>query len=331
MSSFLKICFIFIVVSFYACSSGSGASSSSSLAPQGDPQARQALLVGVNDFAYWIDGPDLAELESSDYDLVVVDYSADGSGDTEFSSAQIQALKDSGKVVLAYMSIGEAEDYRFYFDSAWVDGGGNLTSEAPDYLDALNPDWPGNYKVHYWESAWQTIIFSYLDRIIAAGFDGVYLDIIDAFEYFGPGGDSGLDRASAGEDMIQFVMNIADYARDTKGESSFLIFPQNGASILDESSASDYLEIVDGIGAEDTFYYGDLDDDNDLDLTNADQVTPYLDQFVAEGKIVLSVDYVQDPAKVSDFYQRAQDQGYIPYATVRSLDQLIINAGFEPD
>ena len=25
---------------------------------------------------------------------------------------------------------------------------------------------------------------AYLDRILAAGFDGVYLDIIDAFEYF---------------------------------------------------------------------------------------------------------------------------------------------------
>jgi cysteinyl-tRNA synthetase len=35
---------------------------------------------------------------------------------------------------------------------------------------------------------WQDIIFGdadgYLDRIMNAGFDGVYLDIIDAFEYF---------------------------------------------------------------------------------------------------------------------------------------------------
>jgi len=35
---------------------------------------------------------------------------------------------------------------------------------------------------------WQDIIFdnenSYLKKIIDAGFDGFYLDIIDAFEYF---------------------------------------------------------------------------------------------------------------------------------------------------
>jgi cysteinyl-tRNA synthetase len=51
-----------------------------------------------------------------------------------------------------------------------------------------NPEWEGNYKVKYWEKEWQDIIFgnedSYLQKILDAGFDGVYLDIIDAFEYF---------------------------------------------------------------------------------------------------------------------------------------------------
>jgi cysteinyl-tRNA synthetase len=55
-------------------------------------------------------------------------------------------------------------------------------------MDAENPDWPGNYKVKYWETDWQNIIYknsdSYLNKILTAGFDGVYLDIIDAFEYY---------------------------------------------------------------------------------------------------------------------------------------------------
>ena len=53
---------------------------------------------------------------------------------------------------------------------------------------AENPEWEGNYKVKYWMDDWQAIIFgsssSYLDKILAAGFDGVYLDIIEAFEHF---------------------------------------------------------------------------------------------------------------------------------------------------
>lgn len=50
------------------------------------------------------------------------------------------------------------------------------------------PHWDGNYKVRYWYSEWQDLICgpedSYLSRILNAGFDGVYLDIIDAFDYF---------------------------------------------------------------------------------------------------------------------------------------------------
>jgi cysteinyl-tRNA synthetase len=42
--------------------------------------------------------------------------------------------------------------------------------------------------VKYWEKDWQNIIYgndnSYSKKILNAGFDGVYLDIIEAFEYF---------------------------------------------------------------------------------------------------------------------------------------------------
>ena len=79
------------------------------------------------------------------------------------------------------MSIGEAEDYRYYWDSDWEPG-------HPSWIEEENPDWPGNYKVKYWNSSWQDIIYgngdSYLQKILDQGFDGVYLDIIDAYEYF---------------------------------------------------------------------------------------------------------------------------------------------------
>jgi cysteinyl-tRNA synthetase len=79
------------------------------------------------------------------------------------------------------MSIGEAEDYRYYWQSDWEVGN-------PDWLAEENPDWEGNYKVKYWDSDWQSIFYgndaSYLKKITDAGFNGVYLDIIDAFEYF---------------------------------------------------------------------------------------------------------------------------------------------------
>lgn len=58
------------------------------------------------------------------------------------------------------------------------------------WLVEENPNWPGNYKVRYWMSEWQALFFgsaeAYLNKVLAAGFDGAYLDLIDAFEYFEP-------------------------------------------------------------------------------------------------------------------------------------------------
>jgi cysteinyl-tRNA synthetase len=121
-------------------------------------------------------------VSNTNYDLLIIDLFHK---ETELGSDDIARLKTKAnggeRLVLAYMSIGEAEDYRYYWKNEWKD-------EAPEWLDRENAQWKGNYKVEYWNQDWQTIIFgsenSYLDKIINAGFDGVYLDIIEAFEYF---------------------------------------------------------------------------------------------------------------------------------------------------
>ncbi|MBM4352364.1 MAG: hypothetical protein FJ109_00990 [Deltaproteobacteria bacterium] len=124
----------------------------------------------------------LLAMAQTDYDLFVVDAFFD---DEPLSPEEVEGLKTKAnggrRLVLSYMSIGEAEDYRFYWQESWND-------DPPAWLAAENPDWEGNYKVRYWDPGWQAILLgssdSYLDRILAAGFDGVYLDIIDAFQWF---------------------------------------------------------------------------------------------------------------------------------------------------
>jgi cysteinyl-tRNA synthetase len=104
---------------------------------------------------------------------------------TAYTTSEIEQLKNKAnggkRLVISYMSIGEAENYRYYWQSGW-------NANKPAWLDAENPDWAGNFKVKYWNTDWQNIIYgnenSYLKKILNAGFDGVYLDIIDAFEYY---------------------------------------------------------------------------------------------------------------------------------------------------
>ncbi|MDN5286989.1 MAG: hypothetical protein JWR38_3263 [Mucilaginibacter sp.] len=119
---------------------------------------------------------------ATNYDVLVMDAYYD---QVAFTATEVNALKkkaNGGKrLVISYMSIGEAENYRYYWQKAWKPGN-------PVWLDAENPLWKGNYKVKYWNKDWQNIIYgndnSYLKKIVSANFDGVYLDIIDAFEYY---------------------------------------------------------------------------------------------------------------------------------------------------
>lgn len=120
---------------------------------------------------------------ATNYDLLIMDLFFDEH--TVFTSSEIAQIKSKAnggkRLVLSYMSIGEAEDYRYYWQSSW-------NADPPSWLDSENEYWEGNYKVKYWDAEWQNIIYgndnSYLKKILNANFDGVYLDIIDAFEYY---------------------------------------------------------------------------------------------------------------------------------------------------
>lgn len=142
----------------------------------------QNFLYLINLEKYGSKSQFITAVKATNYDVLIMDLFFNG---VTFSKAEIEQLKNKAnggkRMVVCYMSIGEAENYRYYWNPTW-------NSNAPIWLDSLNPDWPGNYKVKYWNADWQAIIYgnsnSYLEKIIAAGFDGVYLDIIDAFEFY---------------------------------------------------------------------------------------------------------------------------------------------------
>lgn len=120
----------------------------------------------------------LDALRATDYDVVLIDLYYQ---DEELTANDVSSLRTKAnggqRLILCYMSIGEAEDYRYY----WPGLSRSLVYQA-------NPDWPGNYVVKFWEQDWKKVIYgdanSYTAKIINAGFDGVYLDIIEAYETF---------------------------------------------------------------------------------------------------------------------------------------------------
>jgi len=124
----------------------------------------------------------LQALKGSAHDLLIVD--AFFKGDS-LTSADVQELKTKSvggkRLVLAYLCVGEAEQNRFYWQNEWL-------NSPPEWLKIENPQSAGSYQVEYWDSRWQMLIAdssaSYINKIVKAGFDGVYLDKVDCYEDF---------------------------------------------------------------------------------------------------------------------------------------------------
>ena len=121
-------------------------------------------------------------VRATNYDVIIIDAFFNDVQLTKDDVASLKVKANGGtRLVISYMSIGEAENYRYYWQAGWK-------TDNPYFLDKENPDWKGNYKVRYWEKSWQDIIYgnnaSYTKRLLDSGFDGAYLDIIDAYEYY---------------------------------------------------------------------------------------------------------------------------------------------------
>ena len=290
-------------------------------------------LPSLKSWAIQLQNADPDEISHSGFELVVMDYSKDGSEQGKYSPEEIQKIKDAGIIPIAYLSIGEAEDYRFYWKEEW-------NTNPPDWLGKENPEW-GSYAVKYWDKEWKSILHCYLDKIIEQGFSGVYLDKVDEFEYWADtenGEDVHLREEDAAKRMIDLIIDIANYSRSKAG-SDFYIIPQNGERILKYDNGT-LINIISGWAAESLFYNGTKPWNNeDMNWILKNRI-PYLDMVLSKGKPVFSVDYVDDGSgyhginreRIDDYRKKALNRGYIPYVAIsdRELDELNIIGGVQP-
>ena len=143
-------------------------------------------LADAENYLYFIN-PDnytkqqmLDRIATTNYDVILIDLFPKTDNFTSSDMARLKT-KNNGKkrLVIAYMNIGAAENFRYYWQG-WRIG-------SPSWIKKGYPGYPNEYYVEYWHPQWQNIIFgnnsSYLKKIIDAGFDGVYLDNVEAYYY----------------------------------------------------------------------------------------------------------------------------------------------------
>ena len=211
-------------------------------------QTGRRPLLAAKSWYYNLAQIDVDKIAKSDADVLVIDYAKDG-GKTPLTPGDVARLKTkadgSQRIVISYMSIGEAEEFRFYWKPEWT----VTAAPKPSWEIAPNCAWPGAHAVRYWQDDWKAITIgdgdSYLNRIIAAGFDGVYLDRVDMFSYDLVKSKNPNARA----DMIAFVTELATRARAKR--PGFLVIPQNGEDLL---SDRDYRQVIDANSKEDLLY-----------------------------------------------------------------------------
>ncbi len=121
-------------------------------------------------------------LSNTNFDVILMELFFDT--DLPFTSSEIAQLKTKAnggsRKVISYMNIGAAENYRYYWKDNWK-------LHHPRWLKKPYDGYEDEIWVKFWKNDWENIIYkednSYLDKIIDAGFDGVYLDNIEAY-YF---------------------------------------------------------------------------------------------------------------------------------------------------
>jgi len=324
----------------------------------GDGGAPTALpLDEVRFWGYQIQAIDsdgaIDALAASRYDMLVLEPTRTDSElldfDTESMVERLKATRAHDgvhrKLIIAYVDIGEAEDWRWYWtwskepEEVQVPEDVDLPSDWPAYIVARDPDgWVGNYPVAYWALEWKDIIIygenrdttdardytSAIDELILDGFDGIYLDWVEGFENVHVIAAAEAEGLDPRQEMIAFIAELRAYARQRDPE--FLVIQQNAAALID--GHPDLLDQIDAIAQEGVWYDGVAGDDwddvdgyffNEQDLT--DEYIGFLDQYLAAGVPVFVCEYaLQENA--ADAYERAEAEGYVPYVTRRSLGRL---------
>ncbi len=261
----------------------------------------------------------IQKLAASGRDWIVLD--AYFSGTAPWTQADLNAIRIArpGRKIIAYLSIGEAENYRPYWQNAWVKNGA-LTAAAPAWLLAENPDWPGNFKVKYWAADWQAIMLPAIASAMASGFDGVYLDIVDGFETFEQDGKEFInDRAnpetkqSYRRDMVDWMKAIA--SRTRAKNPAALVIPQNGSQLV---AHADFLETISGIGIEDLFTNGHKLQPK----SHTSEVVGHLGKITKAGKPALLIEYPTIAERQDAVKKHAHENGMTWLITDRQLKTL---------
>ncbi|MCE4625123.1 MAG: endo alpha-1,4 polygalactosaminidase [Desulfurococcales archaeon] len=211
--------------------------------------------------------------EASQFEIVIVD-------PDETPNQTIEGLHSYGRKVLAYINIGYAENWRDYWN----------TSGLQDIVHG-ETEYEGEYYVEYWSTLWHNIILEAVDEALSSGYDGVYLDNVDAYqaiEEISPPWAEGVDLKQA---MIDLIALISGHVKSSNPEG--LVYVNIGGALRDLDGGSSIAQYIDGYIREEVLYYSvDVCTNRVADPFNALIDEGYLAKGTLSGLDVNVVEFV---------------------------------------
>ncbi len=329
---------------------------------------RYNLLASISHWFYYLDFEPteaiINAIENSTYDMVVIEPIFTDKENTNFEISSVVNRFHNAihpKLVIAYVDIGQAEDWRTYWQEGW--GIGN-----PSWIVANDPDgWEGCYPVAYWHTGWKDIWLGptgYIQQLLDAGFDGIYLDWVEAYSDENVLTAAATDGIDTEAEMIIWVAGLAAFGRNIN--PNFIVIGQNAAEL---GARDDYLTIIDAIAQEQTWFDGAADNtppgncplpatENDIETISYENSLKDIDTALnqtADGcytmyvdfpestlhvssemyvedltnahdkcEVIFTIDYATTKNNINTVYSTSRNLGFKPFISVRNLDMYVV-------
>ena len=123
----------------------------------------------------------LKAIADTNFDMITIDLFFNDEPLTPKDIEQLKKKANGGKrLIISYVNIGAAENWRYYWNRNWK-------LNDPTWIKKKYVGYEDEFYVEFWHEDWKKIIYgndgSYLKKILDAGFDGAFLDNVEAY-YF---------------------------------------------------------------------------------------------------------------------------------------------------
>ena len=216
-----------------------------------------------------------------------------------YTPADIHKFKQKGPTVIAYVTLGEVDKYRWYYPDLEEIGflGINENWDSP-FLDLEDPE------------TRKLMIEKVIPRIMDKGVDGLFLDTVDAVSPY-------TSRKHLAPYMLELIKEIR------KAYPSTIIIQNAGLFLLEETK-----DVVDAVAIEDIATMYDFDTKEYRIVTDEEydaRMDLVRNHSKQSGLPFLIIDFAVTPETISKVSNRLRAEGFPYFISNISLDTLPTN------